>query len=98
MKNLFLLFVVIGLLTACSSSRIKEENKTALMINSLQKEFEAAKTKLSNTNMMITEQKAVNEVLVIEMINLKKADEDISKEIEALKIQVDNLKKDIMEK
>jgi peptidoglycan hydrolase CwlO-like protein len=97
MKKLVLFIAALGLLTACTSSEVKED-PTVTMINSLQSQVDAVETKLADTNAVVEEQNLKNEAMLDELINLKKTDDMIKEDIDGLKSEVEALKQLIMEK
>ena len=98
MKKIAFFIASLSLLTACTSTDMKEEDKTLNMVNSLQAKIQTAEEKLAETNEVITEEKLKNEALLDELIILKQTDEAIKDDVDGLKSELEALKETIMEK
>ncbi len=98
MKKIALFVAALSLLTACTSTDMKEEDKTMNMITSLQTQIESSEMKLSEINGVISEEKMKNEALLDELITLQKTDEMIKENVDGLRAELNALKETIMEK
>ncbi len=98
MKKIALFIAALALLTACTSTDMKEEDKTMNMVNSLQTQIESAEMMLAETNQVISEEKLKNEALLDELITLQKTDEMIKEDVDGLRAELNALKETIMEK
>jgi chromosome segregation ATPase len=95
MKKIVLFIAALSLLTGCTVSKIKEDDP---VIIGIQTQVDAVETKLADTDAVVEEQKLKNEALLDELVNLKKTDDMIKEDIDALKAEVEALKQTIMEK